>query len=187
MSGPCPVRVVGVGSPWGDDAVAWEVVRQLQRQTTWGSAIEFHAVDGGQRLLDVLDGRGTLLLVDALAARLAPGTIQRLEWPDPRLEALRPGTTHHLRPAEALQLAATLGLLPPRVILWAITGECFDRQAGLSVAVAAAVPELVQRIVAELERFRGWCSERRGSSPPSGPPGQARRLAPYATRTSKTL
>jgi hydrogenase maturation protease len=151
MSWGRPVRVVGVGSPWGDDAVAWEVVRKLQREKAWSSEIEFHAVEGGQRLLDILDGRGTLLLVDALATQLAPGTIQRLEWPDPRLEALRPGTTHHLRPAEALWLAATLGLLPPRVVIWAIAGECFDPQADLSPAVADAVPGLAQRIMADLE------------------------------------
>ncbi len=150
MSGPPPVRVLGVGSPWGDDAVAWEVVRQL-KQKVWGSEIEFRALEGGQQLLDVLDGRGTLLLVDALVTPAAPGTIQRLEWPDPRLEALRPGTTHHLRLAETLQLAATLGLLPPQVVIWAIAAERFDPRAGLSPAVAAAVPGLVQRIVAELE------------------------------------
>src|SRR5438105_3376338 len=33
------------------------------------------------------------------------------------------------------------------------------------------------------ERFRGWGNERRGLSPPSGPPGQARRLVP-AVRTA---
>jgi hydrogenase maturation protease len=151
MTWPCPVRVVGVGSPSGDDAVAWEVVRQLQREKAWVSEIEFHAVQGGQGMLDLLDGRGTLLLVDALASRVAPGTIQRLDWPDRCLEALRAGTTHHIRPIETLELAATLGVLPERIVIWAIAGECFDPQSGLSPAVAAAVPELVQRIIAELE------------------------------------
>jgi hydrogenase maturation protease len=148
-----------VGSPWGDDAVAWEVVRKLQqvspeRQRPEDAPVKFHAVEGGQRLLDILDGRGTLLLVDALVGPESPGTIHRLEWPDERLEALHPGTTHHFRPVETLRLAATLGLLPPRVIIWAITGVCFDPQASLSPAVAAAMPELVQRIAAELETIQ---------------------------------
>jgi Ni,Fe-hydrogenase maturation factor len=167
MTWPRPVRVVGVGSPFGDDAAAWEVVRQLQRQKEWGGEIEFHAVEGGHRLIDLLDGRGTLFLVDALAAfpsplsstiggegsvgAWTPGTIERLEWPDTRLEALRPGTTHHLRPAEALQLAAALNFLPARVVVWGIAGECFDPPSRLSPAVAAAVPLLVQQIVAELQ------------------------------------
>jgi hydrogenase maturation protease len=152
MSWPRPIRVVGVGGPLGDDAVAWEVVRQLRRLQDWGRDTELHAVEGGQRLLDVLDGRGTLLLVDALASGGASGTIQRLEWPDPTLETLRPGTTHHLRPTEALQLAATLGLLPPRVVIWGIEGKAFGPDAGLSSGVANAVAELVEHIVVELKQ-----------------------------------
>jgi hydrogenase maturation protease len=151
MTRPGPVRVVGVGSPWGDDALAWEVVRRLQQENDWGSAVAFHAVEGGQRLLDLLDGRGTLVLVDALAGPPPAGTVRRIEWPDPCVEALRPGTTHHLRPAEALRLAATLALLPERVVIWAVAGESFDPQTGISPSVAAAVPELVQRIAAELK------------------------------------
>ncbi|MFN4259124.1 MAG: hydrogenase maturation protease [Gemmataceae bacterium] len=156
MSEPGPIRVVGVGSPLADDALAWEVVRRLQREDTWQGAIEFHTVEGGQRLLDLLDGQGTLVLVDALVAGecLSLGTIQRLEWPDARIEALRPGTTHQLRPAEALELAATLGLLPARVVIWGIGGACFDPHSGLSPAVADAVPELARRIADELNILR---------------------------------
>lgn len=151
VKGACPVRVLGVGSPLGDDAAGWETVRRLQRDKKWGSGIEFHIVEGGQRLLDKLDGRGTLLLVDAAASPVMPGTIQRLEGLDPRIDTLRPGTTHHLRPAEALQLAAALGLLPPKVVIWTIAGACFDFPVGLSPPVAAALPRLVQQIIAELE------------------------------------
>jgi hydrogenase maturation protease len=151
MTWPRPVRVVGVGGPAGDDAAAWEVVRRARGEKEWGGEIEFHAVEGGQGLLDVLDGRGTLLLADALAPGVGAGTTLRLEWPDARLGTLRPGTTHHLRPAEALRLAQALGLLPPRVVIWAVAGESFAPRPGLSPAVAAAVPELVRRMVAELE------------------------------------
>lgn len=151
MSVAAPIRVIGVGSPLGDDALAWQVVQKAQQEKAWGDKIEFHALEGGQRLLDILDGRGALVMVDALAPPVPPGTIHRLEWPNPRLKALRPGTTHHLSPAEALELADTLGLLPPRVVIWAIAGEAFDPQAGLSSAVAAAVPELVRGVVAELD------------------------------------
>jgi hydrogenase maturation protease len=151
--------VVGVGSPWGDDAVAWEIVRRIQEANWQGQRpgdndIEFQAVEGGQRLLDVLDGCGTLILIDALVCPDAPGTIHRLDWPDLRLEALHPGTTHQLRPVQTLRLAATLGLLPPRVVIWAVAGACFDPQASLSPKVAAAVPASALRIAAELEAIR---------------------------------
>lgn len=151
MSPSLPIRVVGVGSPQGDDALAWRVARMVQEQREWGKDIEFHVVEGGQRLLDVLDGQGTLLLIDALAPGGSPGSIQCFEWLDQRALVLRPGSTHHLRPAEALQLADTLGTLPPRVVIFGIEAASLDPHRDLSPAVAAAVPELVRRIVSELE------------------------------------
>ncbi len=151
MNWPRPIRVVGVGSPLGDDALAWEVVRNLRDRPGLRPEIEVYIVEGGQRILDVLDGRGTLLLVDAIAAGRRPGTIHRFEWPDSRVEALRPGSTHDLRPAEALRLAEALGIAPPRVIVFGMEIESLNPQPGLSQSVMAAVPELVRCLVEELE------------------------------------
>jgi hydrogenase maturation protease len=151
MNWPPPIRIVGMGSPSGDDAAGWEVVRELNRAKAWGSDFEFHALEGGQRLLEMLDGCGSLILIDAFESETKPGRIHRLEWPDPRIETLNPGTTHHVQPAEALQLASALGLIPGRVIVWAIPGEQFVPESKLSPAVVASLPMVVQRIVAELD------------------------------------
>jgi len=151
MNWPLPIRIVGVGSSSGDDAVGWNAVRRLQREREWGSEFEFHAVEGGQRLLDLLDGRGSLIIVDAFSSNEKAGGILRLEWPSPRIETLHLGTTHHVRPAEALQLAAALGILPATVVIWAVAGEQFVPQSDLSPTVAASVPVLVQQIVVELD------------------------------------
>jgi hydrogenase maturation protease len=150
-----PIRVIACGSPYGDDALAWEVVRRLESQMDGESGVELHVVEGGQRLLDLLDGRGALLLVDALAPAGAPGTIHRFEWPDPRLDRLRPGSTHHLRPAEALQLASTLGLLPPQVVIFGLEVAQVEPATDLSATVAAAMPEFIRRIASELAMGRG--------------------------------
>ena len=147
---PQPIRVVGVGSPHGDDAVGWQVVRCMRRQCTGVTGAEFMEVDGGQRLLDVLDGQGTLILVDAIADGAAPGNVQRLEWPDTRIEVLAPGSTHALRPAQALQLAAVLGQLPPRVVIYGISTTAMEPASGLNPAVAAAVEVAALRIEGEL-------------------------------------
>jgi hydrogenase maturation protease len=151
MTWPCPIRVVGVGSPLGDDALAWEVVRDLRERQALRPEIEFYMVEGGQRILDVLDGRGTLLLVDAVGTSTRPGAIHRFEWPHQCVEALRPGSTHDLRPAEALRLAAVLGIAPLQVIVFGIEIETIDPHSGLSQSVRAAVPELVRRLVDELK------------------------------------
>ena len=151
MSWPRPICVVGVGSPLGDDAVAWEIVRRLRERPGLPPEIEFSLVEGGQRILDLLDGKGTLVLVDAVAAGVKPGTIQRFDWPDQRVEALRPGSTHDLRPAEALRLASALGIAPPCVVVFGIGIESLDQQPALSRSIMAVVPELVRRLQLELE------------------------------------
>jgi hydrogenase maturation protease len=149
MNWPRPIRIVGVGSPLGDDALAWEVVRNLRQRQGLPSDVEVYMVEGGQRLLDRLDGRGTLFLIDALVAGTRPGTIHRFVWPHPSIEALRPGSTHDLRPAEALRLAEALGIAPPHIVVFGIEVESLAPQAGPNPSVMAAVPELVQRLVQE--------------------------------------
>jgi len=149
MNGLRPVRIVGVGSPNGDDAVAWDVIKEAL-EAGCGADAELHAVEGGQRLLEVLDGRGSLLLIDAVAPAGTPGAVRRFTWPDARLETLRPGSTHDMRPGEALALAATLGLLPGRVVVWGVEGACFEPGADLTPAVAAAVPAVARAVREEL-------------------------------------
>jgi hydrogenase maturation protease len=146
---PMPVRVIGVGSPHADDALGWEVVRRLRKRGGL-SEVELFEVDGGQRLLDHLDGRGTLILIDALTGGGSPGTIWRFEWPDARLDRMAPASTHALSPAAALELACALGLLPPRVVIHGL--EIASSQPGdpLSAVAAAAVPRLALRIEEEV-------------------------------------
>jgi hydrogenase maturation protease len=153
-----PIRVVGVGSPHGDDALGWEVVRQLRERNPAAHGIEFLQVDGGQRLLDLLDGRGTLILIDAMVDSGPSGRIERLEWPDRRLEVLAPGSTHALTPAEALQLAAALGVLPPHVVILGITcnpPEIGNQTLDLSSCIASAIPAALEQIEREIHRLTG--------------------------------
>jgi hydrogenase maturation protease len=149
MSLPRPVRVVGLGSPAGDDAVGWAAVDDLQKAIR-KEGIEFHRVPGGQGLLDVLDGRGTLIVIDAARGDGSPGTIHRFDEFAGRLDVLRPGTTHGLGAAAALELAATLRLLPPRVVVFGMEAADLSPGAALSPAVTAALPELVRRVAVEL-------------------------------------
>jgi hydrogenase maturation protease len=153
-----PVRVIGCGSPRGDDAVAWEVIRRLGEERLV-AGVALHAVEGGHQLLDLLDGRGTLLLIDAVSSGAAPGTIHRFDWPKLPIESLRPGSTHDLGPGEALRLAGTLGLLPPRVVVWGIEAACFEPRTEIAAAVVAVVPELARRVAEELNDAPLRCYE----------------------------
>ncbi len=149
MSLPRPIRLIGVGSPHGDDAVGLEVIRRLRELAVVQAGVELRVAQGGQCLLDHLDGLGSLVVIDA-AAGDRPGTIHRLEWPDPRLQRFRPASTHGLGVAEALDLAAVLGVLPSAVVVFGVEATSLEAGHGLSAPVAAVIPELIERIRAEL-------------------------------------
>jgi hydrogenase maturation protease len=150
MSWPQPVRVVGLGSPSGDDAAGWEVVKRLREAVPASADVQLQQEDSPVRLLDLLDGRGTLVVIDAGRCGGATGAVHRFTWPDTRLDALRPASTHGIGITQALGLAAALGLLPPRVVLFAVEAGELRPEAGLSPAVAAALPGLVRQVCDEL-------------------------------------
>lgn len=154
MSVPSPIRVVAIGSAHGDDAVAWHVIEQLRKSSQSHGMIETHRVDGGQRLLDLLDGQGTLVLIDAVRTGGTPGAVYRFDWPDARIESLRPGSTHEVSPAEALRLAQTLGSAPRRVIIFGVEIAEPGPLPGLSPQVRAAVPDAVAAVICEVQSLQ---------------------------------
>jgi hydrogenase maturation protease len=151
MTWPAPIRIVGLGSPHGDDALGWEVVRILREQLGNRPGIESHLAGGSQRLLELLDGRGTLVLIDAAQSGAPPGTIHCFEWPDPRFEVMRTCSTHDLKVDEALWLAQTLAIAPGHVIIFALEIESTEHERQLGQGVRKGLQELVELIGAELK------------------------------------
>jgi len=148
---PPPVRLVGCGSPCGDDAVGWRVIAALRAAVGDESAVELHALATPDGLLDVLDGRGSLVVVDGLMSGAPPGTVQRFAWPDPRLRGAAGPSTHGLSVATVLDVAASLRCLPPRVVVYGVECDGADPAAtDMSPLVAAAVPAVVQAILREI-------------------------------------
>lgn len=144
-----PLRVLGLGSPFGDDQLGWRVIAELERSSLIADrrdTVELLALDRPHAtLLGHLAGAELVILVDAVVGDVAPGTI--LEYQD--IEAIdTPGSlsTHGWGLAASLQLAAVLGQLPPR---WHLFGVVIDPHHGgalLSDAVFAAVPLVASRI-----------------------------------------
>ncbi len=154
MTLPRPVRIVGSGSDWGDDALAWEVIAQLRLQVGERPDLELFAVHGIEQILGLLDARGTLIIIDAVLSGAPAGTIHRFDWPDRRLRPRRGGSTHGLDAGTVLDLAAALGVLPARVVVFGLEAQCGEAPRAecsqLSGPVRAAVPELVRRIAREV-------------------------------------
>jgi hydrogenase maturation protease len=145
------VLVAGIGnSDRGDDGFGPAVARRLRGETLPGVRIVERRGDILALIAD-WDGFAAVVLVDAAASTTELGRLHRFdldERPLPIGSAYR--STHGFGVAEAVELARSLGRLPPRVVLYLAEGTDFSPGAPLSPAVAKAVDEAAARIAAEL-------------------------------------
>lgn len=150
---PTAAVVVGIGSSHGDDQLGWQVVAMLRRHPRFRhQAVE---IEETTRMIDYLPGCSHLVVVDASSGGAPPGTITRVPWPDKRIEIQHGDSTHGMSVGDALRLADQLGLLPADVVIFAVQGGHYEPAADMSPAVLAALPELVDRVVEELEKGTG--------------------------------
>jgi hydrogenase maturation protease len=149
-----PTLVAGIGNPWAsDDGVGQEVVRRLEAlaQTLDSDLVPARFVTMAQpntALLDALGGYDTAIVVDAVTSGAAPGTMHRLQWQPGVLmgRGAERTSSHGFGVGELLDLAAALERLPAKVVLWGIEIGTREPGQGLSPAVAAAVPVLVENL-----------------------------------------
>ncbi|MBW2457085.1 MAG: hydrogenase maturation protease [Deltaproteobacteria bacterium] len=145
--------VVGIGSPIrGDDGVGLRVVEQLRCRGLPAGVEAMELGTGGLALLDVLSGYDRLVIVDAIVSGAAPGTVIELAGDDvSRTEHL--GEGHEADLPTLLELARRgLGAdMPTEVVVVAVeAGDVLRITEELSPAVAAAVDEAVERVLAIL-------------------------------------
>lgn len=174
-----PVRILGIGSPFGDDQAGWLAIKALECSGRLDRLPPGHvsvvALDRpGMSLINYLNGAALAIIIDALRGSGPCGMIRRFDsaaWPEDSGAV----SSHAFGVFSALALARELGCLPPKLVLYGIevaqsfpgprhcaaslTGVPFrSRRNGrdvtpevpLSPEVAAAIPILIQRIGAEL-------------------------------------
>jgi hydrogenase maturation protease len=148
---PAQRLVIGVGNPdRGDDGIGRLIVRRLAGHVPQSVAIIERPGDT-LALIDDWAGYEDVILVDAAAPLSAPGCVRRIDLLQDDLPTdLSLSSTHAFGVADAVALARTLGLLPGRLIVYAIEGADFTPGAPVSPKVAAAADAVVARIVAEL-------------------------------------
>ena len=144
--------VMGIGNEArGDDLAGLAVARSLRLGGLW--ECEVAESDGDvAALLQAFKGRTQVILVDACYSGVPPGTLHRFDAHAQRLPAsLGAGSTHALGLADAIELARTLGELPPAVVVYAIEGLSYRPGDTLSPPVQRAVQVLERRIRAEIQ------------------------------------
>jgi hydrogenase maturation protease len=139
--------IVGIGSPRGDDRAGWLVVEELKRRLPDADA---RCARGPGEMLDWLGHHDMLVLCDAVLSNVLPGQVESWSWPTVDLQCERFRGTHDMTLVAALRIAEELQLLPRVVRIWGVTISSEKWTAGVSRAVADAVPQVASRICEEL-------------------------------------
>jgi hydrogenase maturation protease len=122
----------------------------------------FHAPDGvrvldggtlGLSLLPYFDESESVVLVDAVRADGAPGTLVRLDGDEVAPAVATRLSPHQVGVADLLDGARWLDRYPRRVVLMGVIPQSIDLGLGLTPAVRSSLPELVDRVVAEARQM----------------------------------
>jgi hydrogenase maturation protease len=149
------IRIIGIGSPFGDDACGLTAARRLAEEPPAGAEVVV-ADRPGAALIELLDGVDATILIDAVRSGSPPGTLHDLDLRTLLRSAVRSVSSHDLGVTAAIQLANVLGRLPARGRLLGI--EAGSRpgtpSADADAAVQDAIPEVVSRARTWVVRFR---------------------------------
>jgi hydrogenase maturation protease len=152
------VRVIGIGTPCGDDRAGLEVAARVGAAPPRGCEV-VATERPGVELIDLLNGGGATIVLDAVRSGAAAGTIHDLpldDLPAPRLAM----SSHGIGIAEALALARALGHRPHGRLIGIEAGAGAMRAGDpLGADVAAAIGAAVQRVHAWIARYCAPCLE----------------------------
>ena len=144
------LRILGIGSPSGDDQAGWLTVDALLAAGVQSTEIDIQKLDRpGAHLVGLLGDADRVILIDAMQSDGAVGRIEhfaREDWP-----AYRHGlSSHGLGVLDALALARELGSLPRRIDLYGIEIGSANPGEQADSRVEAAAQQLALGIAADL-------------------------------------
>lgn len=148
---PVPLLVLGLGNViCGDDGLGAVAVHLLQRRYQAPEGVS--VLDGGTlglSLLPYLEEAHEAILVDAIRGDGPPGSFVRLEGDDVAPAVASRLSVHQVGVADLLEGARWRDRYPSRVVLLGLVPESLELGLGRTPAVEAALPGLVDRVVAE--------------------------------------
>jgi hydrogenase maturation protease len=136
------VKIIGIGSPFGQDQVGWQVVDLICERLSIKekSCLELIKTDRpGMLLLDNLRDTDIAILIDAVADKQRAGLIVTLTKEE-LIVKNQSFSSHDIGVSEALSLGAVLGELPGELLL---LGICIDPEC------SADIDDSVQKNLAE--------------------------------------
>jgi hydrogenase maturation protease len=146
-----PLLVMGVGNILrGDDGFGVAVLNEVGTRAVPANV---DLLDAGTSIIDLmeeLNGRRKVVVIDAVRGGQSPGTLYRFSPEDVAAEAVPADSLHQVGLLETLRLAELVDCRPEQVVIIGAQPEDTSLKIGLTEAVAAAVPRAVEMVMAEI-------------------------------------
>lgn len=161
---PVQTLILGVGNLlMSDEGVGVHVIQRLVAD--YELPEEVQVLDGGTLGMDLLyylEGVENLLLIDAVQARKAPGTLVRLEGEDvPAFMSIKI-SPHQLGVPDMLAAAKLKGdCYPERLVLWGVQPELMEIGLDLSPKIESQVDTIIENILEQLQVWGHTLTQRR--------------------------
>ncbi len=143
--------IIGIGNDFRrDDGVGLAVAQRIAERNLPGVRV-LSGISESTAMLDAWSGASRAVVVDAVTgANSDPGRIRR--WTGPGLETSAVVSSHALGLAQTCALGQALARMPDELVVFTVDVVDTNHGIGLTLPVAAAVPNLVDVIIEELSR-----------------------------------
>lgn len=148
--------IIGIGNPFrSDDAAGLLVARALRDKAPQGVVV---LEENGEpaSLIEAWDRAGAVIVIDAVSSGAPPGTLHVIDARDAPLDpGLFGHSTHSFGVAEAVELAKTLGRIPPVVWIVGVEGKNFTTGTALSPEALEGVEKATAAVLRKIDELSG--------------------------------
>jgi hydrogenase maturation protease len=141
--------VIGIGNEYRrDDGVGLTVAEEIAKRELPGLRVLTSIGEPGA-ILDAWTGASVAVVVDAaVGERSKPGQIRRWAPGDDAESAVV--SSHALGLPQTYALGQALGQIPDKLVVFIVDVVNTGHGVGLTPAVAAAIPDVIEAVIAEL-------------------------------------
>jgi hydrogenase maturation protease len=137
------VLILGIGNLLlSDEGVGVHAVRALAQRDLPPGVDLLDGGTSGADLVDHLEGRAKVIVIDAASGDAPPGAVYRCEARD-LLEQEEPLSLHEFGLLDSLRMAERLGCAPQRVVVLGVQPATLEPGLELSPEVGAALPAIL--------------------------------------------
>jgi hydrogenase maturation protease len=151
------IKVIGIGSPFGDDRLGWVAIDLLKQQQIAQKCHQHLILEScdrpGAQLIEIMRGIDSVILIDAVKSNKVPiGTLHCLK--NDEIFTVNDGclSSHAFGVGQALQLASVLGDLPQSVIFYGLEIDDKNTTDNLSEVVQKKLYDLIGLIADEIRQ-----------------------------------